>query len=521
MQAAGTRPGCLRLVSCYDCGVGVPRIGRGNCALLLAAALLSIVACRRERAAPPAPRAPAAPPIAAPTAVPAVPVKPAPAKRPKTESFSQGDVYALVERWLDAQNRGDFAAYERLYARELRGTKRVGQRVTVMDRAAWMADRGRMFEKPMVVVGHERVVRISGVYALVELTQRFSQGKFMDRGRKQLLLTPEDGGLRILEEEMMSSELAANGERLGERFLPFVRMNGKPYVMIRAGADRAWGAGPFTFARETAGMDIAYLRAADRERTPDSATWLARALRVYDAAGASCSAKIVDLQLYAGAVGNFHTDEEEQHLDDLGACGDACGHAAFERQGPSLLGLLDGCDGVFAQPAELPAPTFYPPEPVAPDVEQRALAAARALPFYDEKQRELVAQLVRAGDTEAEAQAFAAAHPWDEGDGASGFGSGDKHFVVVQLTADGCGTVIYAALRAVYELAADGSLQLLNPDVDGPEIWPSLLLDLDKDGQLELLTGENSGLDQALYGIQRGAIGHVNALPYYRGSCGC
>src|SRR5438105_2725239 len=55
------------------------------------------------------------------------------------------EALALVERWQAAQNKGDFAAYQALYATAFRGVRRSGARVSEFDRAGWLADRERMF----------------------------------------------------------------------------------------------------------------------------------------------------------------------------------------------------------------------------------------------------------------------------------------------------------------------------------------------------------------------------------------
>ena len=480
-------------------------------------ALLALAACSRERSEP-ARSVPT--PVEVPHAPAPVAKKPAPTKTSPSaaaKGISQADVYALVDRWLAAQNRGDFPGYERLYARELRGIKRVGERVTVMDRAAWLADRARMFRKPMIVAGDERVIRISGAYALVELTQRFTQGKFMDRGRKQLLLELDGGELRIVEEEMLNSELAAGSVRLAERFLPLVRVGGQSYALLRTGADRAWGQGRFTHASEPESDVSAYLRAIDPALVPDTATWLGRALHVYGAGDGSCRASIAGLFLYAGAIGGFHTDAEE-HGGDSSTADDASGQQAFDRQAPSLVGRLDGCDGLFALPAELPAPAIYRPEPLAPEVEQRALAAARATEFYGEKQREYVARF--AGDDLTEAERAAADEPWAGAQSAVGFGAGDRHFVVVEIGTQDGGAPAVDWMIAVYARAADGSLQPVNSNVAASAPSPTLLLDLDNDGDVELLSGTAGELERTLYAVRPSGIGYVESAPYYLGYCG-
>src|SRR3954452_8030704 len=57
----------------------------------------------------------------------------------------------VLERWVQAQNRGDFAAYQALYAPGFSGVRRSGDKAVELDRAGWMRDRARMFKKKMRV----------------------------------------------------------------------------------------------------------------------------------------------------------------------------------------------------------------------------------------------------------------------------------------------------------------------------------------------------------------------------------
>lgn len=112
---------------------------------------------------------------------------------------------AFVARWLEAQNRGDFAAYEALYAEGFSGVRSSGRRAVALDRAAWMKDRARMFRKPMVV--EARGVKSSpapgGRY--VELEQTWASGEYKDVGQKRILLVEVDGAWRIAREELLES----------------------------------------------------------------------------------------------------------------------------------------------------------------------------------------------------------------------------------------------------------------------------------------------------------------------------
>src|SRR6188508_2393751 len=57
----------------------------------------------------------------------------------------------FLERWLDAQNAGEFDAYQKMYADDFRGVRRSGPRSSTFDRNSWLEDRRRMFQKKMTV----------------------------------------------------------------------------------------------------------------------------------------------------------------------------------------------------------------------------------------------------------------------------------------------------------------------------------------------------------------------------------
>ena len=104
-----------------------------------------------------------------------------------------------------------------------------------------------------------------------------------------------------------------------------------------------------------------------------------------------------------------------------------------------------------------------------------------------------------------------------------GFGSSGKHFVAAQISATHCGPAVSGGLLALYELGHDGTLRPLNQaGVEvGEDFGPALLLDLDHDGNLELVSAGNHGYDESLLGIQQGALGFVEWVPYFLGHCSC
>lgn len=113
----------------------------------------------------------------------------------------------VLKRWLDAQNSGDFAAYSALFAPHFHGVRRVGDKDTVLDREGWLADRQRMFAKPMKVTAADVQLWTGPDSALLLFTQGFATGKFADKGAKQLVIRPGQGGFAITSEEMLSSRV--------------------------------------------------------------------------------------------------------------------------------------------------------------------------------------------------------------------------------------------------------------------------------------------------------------------------
>ena len=120
---------------------------------------------------------------------------------------ARGEVEAFVTRWLEVQNRGDFAGYQQLYTADFTGVRRSGKQTRRFDRAGWFRDRGRMFKAPMEVAIDRLVAwpRPRGV--VVFFTQTFAQGRYRDTGTKMLVLARVGQQLAIRYEEMLSSEL--------------------------------------------------------------------------------------------------------------------------------------------------------------------------------------------------------------------------------------------------------------------------------------------------------------------------
>jgi hypothetical protein len=130
-------------------------------------------------------------------------VSPAAADPQPAAPAEAAEARALILRWRDAQNRGDFAAYQALYAPTFTGVRRVGTKATKFDRAGWLKDRKTMFKAAMTVEATNLAVTADGVMLIVELDQLWSQGMFADLGRKRITISVTDG--LIASEEMLTS----------------------------------------------------------------------------------------------------------------------------------------------------------------------------------------------------------------------------------------------------------------------------------------------------------------------------
>jgi hypothetical protein len=130
---------------------------------------------------------------------------------------STGAAKALVDSWVDVQNRGDFAGYSVLYASGFTGIRRSAARTVKLDRSGWLRERERMFQKkPTVDATDVRIAPAAdGSSITVELEQRWESASYSDVGKKTLTLVTEDGKLRISHEEMINSKrLVRPGERI-------------------------------------------------------------------------------------------------------------------------------------------------------------------------------------------------------------------------------------------------------------------------------------------------------------------
>lgn len=334
-------------------------------------------------------------------------------------------VEAFVARWLDVQNKGDFAAYAALYADGFRGVRRSGKQTVRMDRAKWLADRKRMFGRPMRVTATDLAITVSSRGAIVRFVQEWESGKYHDVGPKQLELETQPGGaLAIVREEMLASEVV--GKAPATTGAPQVWPVNDGAVVLTDAAPLDWGIGSVSLDQgeyrepdpdlrceedppdyeaeqdrywscHDASPHNAYdywiaSRAADpRKVPPEHAAWIGKSVRI-GGGKAPCVSKVKQLRLVGeweatmGAVTGDGPTEDE-----------AIAKAVLAKD-RILVAAVDGrCDGSWAVLADAPAPVAWTITAAPPDLAQRALAALHDVDGYLELLDEKPAVVVIAG----------------------------------------------------------------------------------------------------------------------------
>jgi hypothetical protein len=472
-----------------------------RCAVLLAF-LTFVAGCKNnEKSAAPAPaeaaRPAATPPAAAPPA-----------------AITRERAQALLDQWLAAQNRGDFAAYQALYADRFEGVKRVGERVRRFARAGWMADRKRMFAKPMEVEAREAAIATTATTAEVRFVQRWRSGTFEDLGPKRLLLVLDGGALEIAREEMLRSEVvaAASPDEKPTGFGFLLSLDGKTFMVLE-GAPVPDKRGKPKLEERDDGVYVASATATDADLGPDVTRWKGAPIRTDD----GCETQVVGFRLVAREVPHFSTAQMwEGKIDSDGnmAEGDApttpvddaeIADDIFTSGHVFVAAELAACRGLHAQMLLADRPASVDGEKVSdPALEKKARALFARLPEVTQLQREHKAQGGKGTWWEDSASVAIFKHP----------GSGQ---VVVAVGADNRGSCgeFSASAWIVYEVKS-GALSTLYTGSPPAEILGAV--DTDGDGRLELMVHGNFGTDAALLD---GEGNEVAGLRHAFNDCAC
>jgi hypothetical protein len=227
----------------------------------------------------------------------------APTKAPVAK-LAKADVEAVLAAWLAAQTSGTYDAYAQLYADKFEGVRRSGPRVRRFDRAGWLADRKRMFAKPMTVSTSAPAISMAGAMATVDVVQTFAQGTFKDVGPKRLIVVATAAGAKIAREEMLASELVRDAAKPDDNIYLVTDIGNEELVLL-GGGDRTWGAGPVS--RFTSTTDPFLSIQAASKLPPEQAAWTGKRLRGYATDGTSCEITLGALKLVAGGTPHFGT----------------------------------------------------------------------------------------------------------------------------------------------------------------------------------------------------------------------
>lgn len=219
-------------------------------------------------------------------------------------AIARARIEALLDAWLSAQNERRFDDYAALYATRFDGVRRTRNRIVRMDRAGWMADRRRMFARPMQVALEELTVNPSVHTAEIEFTQRWSSGRYSDVGRKRMLLIDDGGGLRISIEEMLAIRRPARLESGLTSPVWLTLDTSEGTFLVIGDANPVDATGPARLASAD-GPRIA-LRALAHE-APDE---VRRLVGVRVVVEGSCAATITDLAIGAVVVPHFGIEAE-------------------------------------------------------------------------------------------------------------------------------------------------------------------------------------------------------------------
>jgi hypothetical protein len=422
---------------------------------------------------------------------------------PAPDGARKGDpARALVDKWLAAQNAGDFAAYETLYADRFTGIRRSGPRTVKLDRAHWMKDRKRMFGKKMTVAVSDFTVAAAGKVSTARFTQTWASGGYKDVGPKLLVIV--DG--RIAREELLqSTRLGGNTKSAAHLFVA----DAGAVVLDTDFKDEpaAWR------SRDAKEIDgIGTNRAATHALVSEKVSarareWIGKKVRLFNDTDEKCVATIVSLRVTARWGPHFGLEQEWRSQPAR-----VVANAIYEGPGDHWLeGVLDKpCDKhpTWARAADLPVPVFtvaaYPALR-----EAAAVAAFRALPEYTKLQNEFVAWIK---DNSSDASGRWEDYDKAEPPSVQELTFGKQHFLSVGTSAgQGCSDY-QGSLWALF--SDDGSRPTLIGTLDRP-VHIVATVDIDGDGIPEFL------LDSGEYVAKSGARYDLYELHIPNYDCPC
>ncbi len=400
-----------------------------------------------------------------------------------------------IDAWVEAQVKGDAAAYAKLYHRDFTGLEGAPPALVRVSRAGWLERSRRALGK------HERV-RVEKIFlqvvsekvARVRLTEVRESGGRTVLTRKELTLALRGKALLIRGERSLGA-VAPEAERL-KQAAPVLGQR----VVLSADPREDWGTGPVR-AEKTPRQSIRVVRDVALAKLPaELRAWVGRRVQLLGIKGALCQAKISRLELIGRVEGM-----ESETLDDQ-----------MHNASRLLVGVLTGAPracalAFWARSVSLPAPRVTPALPPEAALKDAALAAFRALPEH----RRIQASYRRWQRTPPEGQKAPKkpkAARWDEADGKPKvvvLRSSSPSLTLVSVSASawvsdeegGCQDSYRTALWGLWEVEAGAAgkaprLRLRNRPNEGVSLRPAAMADLDGDGQVEILIDEFSDRNQ-------------------------
>ncbi|MBZ0244863.1 MAG: hypothetical protein K8H85_02850 [Cyclobacteriaceae bacterium] len=117
-------------------------------------------------------------------------------------------LFNLLKDWIQSQNEADFAKYKSFYAESFQGVKRAGTNEYMFDKNGWLQDRVKMFKKKMEVKATDIQISYGVMPYKIAFNQDWKSENFSDFGAKVLLVNQVNNELRIVKEEMLESILS-------------------------------------------------------------------------------------------------------------------------------------------------------------------------------------------------------------------------------------------------------------------------------------------------------------------------
>jgi hypothetical protein len=430
--------------------------------------------------------------------------------------FDAGVARSFIDRWLQAQNEHDFAAYSELYASRFSGTKRVGSYSKHFDRGSWLRDRQAMFRDGVVV--HISGLQLAGSAGAVRavFTQDFVAPGFHDTGTKELFLVAQPSGFAISREELLLSQLAQAAPAADSTVMGFHRDG----PVLARGLTGALGGTPQLLARGASGSyDVALpvVPAAVREATR---AWLGKSVTVYALDGAACQGVVTRFEARVKAEPHFGM---RQAWDGEGGlpkstptqiAEEIWGTARYDER--FVVGVLDQpCHGVWAVSK---ASSFIKASAPSQPLRAQALTAFEALPAY----RQLQARFAQ--------ESSHSEQPWQSVDGALRVvevrAQPDSALLVVAARGGvGCGG-FGGNLSAIWRVSGAGSdpkLTLRGVFKDSTDMLQvNGAIDQNADGTLELLAGPAVFADEVSV-LRLAPSGYVRDVLFSTSvwDCGC